>query len=104
MNLDAWILIRIIGMILFSEAINRRVDLNRVHVSGAPLQCTADIVSGSGSNDQHICKGRSSHISIQQMRQSIGWKILVSRDHLLVIDHTAPTRIYAFLQLDSLAE
>ena len=45
MNLDARILVWMIGMILRTQPIDRGIDLHGVNVFGAPLQSAADIVA-----------------------------------------------------------
>jgi len=45
MNIDARILVWMIGMILRTQPIDRGIDLHGVNVFGAPLQSAADIVA-----------------------------------------------------------
>src|SRR6266496_115813 len=86
MNLNTLILIRMIWMIQSSQAINGRVDLDCVNVFGTPLQCATNVVARTSSDDQNIGKSWSARVAIQQVRQSVRRKVLISRDHLLVID------------------
>src|SRR6266850_2940727 len=51
MNLYTWILVRLIGMILPSEAIDSRVYFDCVNMVSAPLQRTTDIITGTGADD-----------------------------------------------------
>src|SRR6267142_5286520 len=101
MNLNTGILIRPIRMVLAPETINGRIDLDCVYVCGAPLQGPADVITGTGADNQHVLIGLSSRVSIQQVRKRIGRKVLVSRNHLLVIEQVYGKRQIGLLEIYS---
>lgn len=55
MDGDARIVVRTIGMIVFTDALNDRIDLDRVAMLRAPGQGAADIVAGPGAVRRFIC-------------------------------------------------
>src|SRR5262249_40439645 len=101
MNFNARVLVRLIGMVLFSETIYGRIDLDGVDMLGSPLERAADVVTRSCSDYQDIGKRRSARVSIQQVGQRISRKRLVTRNHLLVIDQIYRQREVCVLKINS---
>src|SRR5207244_6689555 len=100
MDLDSRILKRVVGMVLPPRAISGRVNLDGIDVLSSPLQSPADVIAGTGSDDQHVREGRSASVAIQQVWQRIGRKVLVSRNHLLAIDQVDRKRQVRFLKIN----
>src|SRR5437660_8393921 len=101
MDLHAWILIRLIGMKLPSQAIDGRINLDCVDVLSAPLQRATDIVTGAGADYQHVRERGAAGISIQQVRQRISWSCLIAGNHLLVINQVHRKRKVPSLKINS---
>src|SRR5438132_7695853 len=101
MDLDSRILKRLVGMVLAPQAINGRVNLDGIDVLSSPLQSPANVIAGTGSDDQHVRESRSAGVAIQQVWQRIGRKVLVSRNHLLVIDQVDRKRQVCLLKINS---
>ena len=85
-NLNALVLVRMVRMVLSSQAIDGRIDLDCVNMLSAPLQGPTDIITRTSADDQYIRKGRTACISIQQMGQCICGEVFISRHHLLAVD------------------
>ena len=86
MYFDARVLIGLVRMVRPTETIDDRIDLDRVHMTCAPLQGATHIVARASADDEHVGVGRAACVAVQEMRQRVSRKVLGARHHLLVID------------------
>ena len=80
------VVVRAIGMIALADALNDRIDLDRIDTLGAPRQRAADVVARAGADDQDVAERLAARVAIEHVRQRIGWKWRVPRLHLLMAD------------------
>ena len=69
---DARIVVGAVGMIALAEALDHRIDLDRVDARGAPREGAADVVARAGADDQHLAERRPPAVAIEQVRQRVG--------------------------------
>ncbi len=76
-------------MLDHAQPLDRRIDLDGVHVPRPPRERTADVVARAGADHEHVIERRAAGVAPKQMRQRIGRRRIrpvVAGHHLLMAE------------------
>ena len=94
------ILVRMVGMVMNPDILDHRIDFDGVDMGRAESQRVGKVVARTGADDQHIAKGSSAAVLLEQVHERIGRAAGLERHHLLVSDRVHGDAAACFVEID----